>query len=171
MRFPRPTLDGLPLPRRNRVPKRKLRPGVDQYGRTPLWNAVARGELEKVRELLKCYADPNVGDDDGCTPLHLTAVGGRVEAAELLIRCGANPNQIDHHGNGPLWYAAHYDSLRGPKSSRRHAVLEILIKAGADPDFKNRYGRCPRDILIRKRLEHLVVASQKSPQDTQRTPM
>jgi ankyrin repeat protein len=160
--FPRPTLEGLPPPRRNPVPKRKPRMGVDEYGRTPLWNAVACGEVTQARELLASYADPNAADDDGWTPLHLAAQDGRAEAAQLLLKSGADPNQIDHHGNGPLWYAAHFAHWKQSEDPRHHAVLKMLLKAGADPDFRNRYGRCPRDILKRKGLESLVLAPSDS---------
>ncbi len=151
-RFPKPTLEGLPKPRRHPVPKRTPRAGMDEYGRTPLWAAAAGGEILKMRELLLAYADPSAADDDGWTPLHVAAQNEQVEAARLLLEAGADPDKIDHHGNGPLWVAAHHADLGG-KVTRHREIITLLLNAGADPEFQNRYGKCPRDILERKQLE------------------
>ena len=148
-RFPHPTLEGLPPPRRNRVPKRTPRVGVDEYGRTALWNAVEEGKLEKVRRLLGEHADPNASDDDGWTPLHIAAQNGCVEATELLLAYGANPNSIDHHGNGPLWYAGYQLACVNTRTQRNTDLLRLLLRAGADENFKNRHGRSVRDQAIR----------------------
>lgn len=151
-----PSFDSLPLPRGNRVPKRKPRPGIDPYGCTPLWLAVADGDLAAILRELDGGADPSQADDDGFTPLHVAALSGRPAAAEVLLERGADPNRVDHHGNGPLWTAAHESSVaRG--TARHVAVLALLLGAGADVERKNRYGRCPRDILSRSGLEHLVL--------------
>jgi len=167
-RFPPPTLEGLPLPRRNRVPKRSPRPGVDEYGRTPLWNAIARGDREAVRQLLVGHADPNLGDDDGWTPLHIATQRGRVEITELLLQHGADPNRLDHHGNGPLWYAGN-EATRVVATERERKVFALLLEAGADPDFKNRYGLSVRDCAVREGWEDLL--NRQKPQPSHNPPM
>jgi ankyrin repeat protein len=67
-------------------------------------------------------------------------VYGRTEAIELLLAGGADPNQTDPHGNGALWTAV----LSAPKEVRVE-IITRLLRAGADADHKNRYGRSPRD--------------------------
>lgn len=145
-----------PSPRRNRVPKRKARPGVDQYGRTPLWLAASNGDVAAVQRELAAGADPNQGDDDGFTPLHVSAQNGRPAVTELLLENGADPNRTDHHGNGPLWTASHFAGIVAG-NARHVAVLALLLGGGADLDAKNRYGRSARDVIIRSALDGIIV--------------
>ena len=159
--FPPPTLEGLPAPRRNRVPKRKPRAGVDEYGRSALWNAVRDGKLEEVRRLLADHADPNASDDEGWTPLHIAAQNGGVDATKLLLEHGANPNSIDHHGNGPLWYAGNEVARINTRTQGSFDVLGLLLRAGADENFKNRYGLSVRDCAVRSAWTDILDAQKK----------
>lgn len=73
-----------------------------------------------VRSLLQRGANPNAQDEDGRTPLYYAGVS--FEALELGI---VDPNDPD------------YD---GPAEDSYIQVAEALLEAGADPDFKDRYG-------------------------------
>lgn len=126
-----------------RWPKRKLRPGMDQYGRTPLWHRALAGDLAGIRAELAGGADPSFGDDVDYSPLHAAVQGGRVEAVKLLLDAGADPNKVDNHGNGPLWTAV----LTAPQAARAE-LIAVLLTAGADPDRKNRHGRSPREMAV-----------------------
>jgi len=59
---------------------------------TDLHSAALDGDAERVRELLKKGADPNVRDEYGNTPLHIAARDGRVDVVRLLLERGADPN-------------------------------------------------------------------------------
>lgn len=123
-----------------RWPKRKNRPGVDRYGRTPLWYHAMNGDLAGIRAELASAADPSFGDDVNYSPLHVAVQEGRVEAIRLLLAAGADPNKTDNHGNGPLWTA-----VCSAPNEVRGEIITLLLAAGAAPDHKNRYDRSPRD--------------------------
>ena len=111
-------------------PKRKDRPGVDRYGRTPLHQAAADGDVLLSDELLKNGANPNAQDDNGWTPLHFAAQAVCAPVAELLIKSGAKTELRDSFGNSPLWRAVFSSREDG-------SVIILLLAAGADPLAKN----------------------------------
>jgi ankyrin repeat protein len=130
-----------------RWPKRKERPGVDRYGRTPLWYHAAKGDLAGVRLELSAGADPSAGDDAGYTPLHVAVQEGQVGVIRLLLAAGADPRRVDRHGAGPLWTAA----FSAP-AAVRNEIAALLVSAGADPDEKSQWGPSLRDTIAEKRL-------------------
>jgi ankyrin repeat protein len=119
-----------------KVPKKKTREGVDDYGRTPLHYAAGKGQASEVIELLAVGADANAQDDNGWTPLHFAAQAVSPECTSELLRAGANPSLQDRFGNTPLFRAV-FDS-KGNGS-----VIKLLRKAGADPGAKNNHGVSP----------------------------
>ncbi len=140
-----------------RWPKRKPRPGMDEYGRTPLWYYALNGDLAAARAEISGGADPSFGDDAGYSPLHAAVQEGRVEVIRSLLESGADPNKYDEHGNGPLWTAV----LSAPNGVRVEIVTSLL-DAGADPDHENRYGRSPREAAgTANSLEALLAAVPK----------
>jgi ankyrin repeat protein len=76
-------------------PKRKPRPGVDEYGRTPLHYAAADGKVDHVVKHLKAGANPNLQDDNGWSPLHFAAQAVSPGAAEALLAAGADTGLRD----------------------------------------------------------------------------
>src|SRR5262245_14743353 len=124
-----------------RWPKRKQRPGVDEYGRTALWDRAFAGDLEGVRQALASGADPSAGDDAGYTPLHVAIQQKQAEVVQLLLENGADPNRADKHGNVPLWTAVH---------SWEHddQIMLLLLHKGADPRIANNYGNSPLKVLV-----------------------
>lgn len=98
----------------------------DYVGDTPLLSAIAFGNLELVRFLLKHGADPNVTVDDGYTCL-LTAIESDADESTPivaeLIQAGANIHTIGTNG----WTPLHMAAARGHVEKAR-----LLIDAGAN---------------------------------------
>jgi uncharacterized protein len=113
--------------------KRKARPGIDAYGRTPLHYAAADGNVAKARELLELGTDPNVQDDNGWTPLHFAAQVASAEVTEALLSAGASVDIRDSFGNTPLFRAVFNSKGEG-------SVIGLLRRAGADPLAANSNG-------------------------------
>jgi len=67
-----------------------------------LHSAASAGDAERVRELLKKGADPNVRDEYGNTPLHVAAYEGHVDVVRLLLEHGADPTVKNKDGDTPL---------------------------------------------------------------------
>jgi ankyrin repeat protein len=125
----------------NKQPKRKARPGVDEYGRNNLFNLLIEGNISKVKEDIFRGANVDFQDDNGWTALHFASQEGHIEIVRLLLEKGANPNLHDIHGNGPLWTAI-------MNSSGKLGIIELLLDAGADSAHKNKYDRSPIDIVL-----------------------
>jgi hypothetical protein len=104
---------------------------------TELYDAAYEGDAERVRELLKKGANPNVRDEYGETPLHIAARDGHVDVVELLLEHGADPNAQDKSGETPLHWAAFNGYVD---------VVRLLLEHGADPTVKNKDGITPLDV-------------------------
>ncbi len=111
-------------------PKRKPRPGLDEYGRTPLHYAAADGLADEVSRLLSTGADTNAQDDDGWTPLHFAAQANSSAVTAALLSAGANTELKDSYGNTPLFNAVFASQGDG-------TVIQLLINAGANPNAAN----------------------------------
>ncbi|XP_015705521.1 cyclin-dependent kinase 4 inhibitor B [Coturnix japonica] len=102
-----------------------------------LANAAARGDLQRVRELLDGEADPNAINSFGRTPIQVMMLGSP-RVAELLLQRGADPNRPDPRtGCRPAHDAARAGFLD---------TLETLHRAGARLDLPDSSGRLPLDV-------------------------
>jgi len=64
---------------------------ADSLGRTPLYYAVASGNLELVKVILSHGADVTLKDNDGCTPMHIVANSPTsVEILKLLLQSNSS---------------------------------------------------------------------------------
>jgi ankyrin repeat protein len=97
-------------------------------------DAVMRGDIAAVHQLIEQHADVNIPQDDGATALHWAVYRSDKETVDLLLRAGANPKAANREGSTPLWLA----SINGDA-----AIIEALINAGADPNEKLPLGRTP----------------------------
>ena len=119
-----------------KVPKKKSRPGVDEYGRVPLHYAAANGDAAEVGRLLAEGVNPNAQDDNGWTPAHFAAQADSFECMSALLAAGADPGLADSHGNTVLWRAVFASNGDGK-------IIRALRAAGADPHAANKHGVSP----------------------------
>jgi len=103
---------------------------MDEYGFTPLIEAVVVENIEIAKLLLDNGADPNLQADTGTTPMHWAAENNNLKMCQLLLQHGANPNAYSFSGM-PV---AVMPTLRHQTNLRR-----FLIDNGADPLFSQDY--------------------------------
>jgi ankyrin repeat protein len=99
--------------------------------RFPLRSAVAKGDVEKVKELIAKGYNINTQDDANWTPLHNSAQAGRKEIAELLMASGADVNAKNKDG----WTALMFATVGGYTE-----IVKSLLEKGADVNAKNNDG-------------------------------
>jgi ankyrin repeat protein len=110
-------------------------------GDTALHIVTRKRELQWVGFLLNKGADPNVGDSNGDTPLMIAASIGFEEAAGFMLAKGAKVDAINRRGETALAIAV---------QQRQPRLVEVLLKAGANPDKQDRVsGYSPRDYAKR----------------------
>jgi ankyrin repeat protein len=108
-------------------------------------NAVAAGDLTKVRELIE--ADPTLlelKDNNGNTPLSVAFRGFKRESSivKFLISKGANVNTKNNDGSTPLHGACSIiESTDSPHSD--FDLVQLLIARGADVNARENYGGTP----------------------------
>ncbi len=117
--------------------------------RTTLCHVAFNNRLEEAELLLTHNADPNAPSASKASPLVYAVEGDHPEMVDLLLGFNAKPN-LD--GCFPLhamcWRVK--DTLDDAKSNIRLKIVQSLMKAGADPERKDR-GKTA--------LEHLMETS------------
>jgi ankyrin repeat protein len=119
-----------------------------------LLNAIARRDLATVSALLASGADPNIRAPDASgftalqTAIHELSEDAPLDIVNLLIAHGAEVDRRDHGGDStPLLMAVF---------RRQQAVVEVLLKAGADPNVRGSEGDTPLCVAAEKG-EHEVA--------------
>ncbi|MCE3255256.1 MAG: uncharacterized protein K0R25_750 [Rickettsiaceae bacterium] len=142
---------------------------ADNEGITPLYIAAEKGDIECVKILAK-KTDLNKASKSGATPLLIAIQSNHSECVDILLESGADPYKTDMQGASPASmavYAGHYECLEvlaknrvnfnkvtsnatplfiamktyehSPKPRSREIII-LLIRNGADPEFKTPYG-------------------------------
>ncbi|WP_353281388.1 ankyrin repeat domain-containing protein [Wolbachia endosymbiont (group B) of Horisme vitalbata] len=138
----------------------------DVLNRTALHYAAFYGRKEIVEFLISKEADVNAKDSLNSTALHYAAFYGRKEIVEFLISKEADVNAKDSLNSTALHYAALYDHTKITKALFRIEadfdvdeplflhnaakngqvdIVNALIKAGADVNAVDKYGKTPLD--------------------------
>ena len=108
---------------------------VDVSGRTTLSWAARRGDLEAVKQLLGCGADPNHVDLSGSTPLHWSLYAGDTKCIPVLLAAKANADAKTHAGQTALTHAIRrYDDT---------GLMDMLLSYNSDIENMSNYGRRP----------------------------
>lgn len=122
----------------------------------PLRDAIRdNAPLAQIRQLLDAQPGLVHRDFFGFLPVHDAVASDRVDVARLLLERGAaadlnRPIQIDAHRRGevPITMAVHGGNVE---------MVELLIRAGADPQTRSSWGESLVDIA-RRRKDGAMVA-------------
>lgn len=101
---------------------------------TAMTQAVAEGDVERVKELLDSGVYVDVQDMDGWTPLMWAAQDNNVEMINTLIEAGADLNMIDYYEETALIKAIYNNNID---------AINILLQSGAEVDMVDYSGRTP----------------------------
>lgn len=89
-----------------------------------LLDAASRGDISKVKELLRTNVDVNAQDINGNTPLILATIAGNVTIMQDLIMAGANIYIKNKSGIDALRYAVSIYT----NTAQNEEVVKLLIK-------------------------------------------
>jgi ankyrin repeat protein len=132
---------------------------VDAQGRSALYWATWRSDVDRVKVLLEAGADGTLRDMEGQTALHLTANTGSAEIARLLLQsdtCGALTclNLQNNSGYCP-WHIAVVHGCE--------AVLAELLQHACDFRLRTNLGRSILHLAMRfgslSAAQHLLKAA------------
>lgn len=99
-----------------------------------LQTAVSRGDLARVRDLLRNGASATERGRHDTTALHWAAAANEAAIVAELLENGADPNARAADGCSALHYAAREDAAE---------AVNALLCGGADARLQNREGRTP----------------------------
>lgn len=126
----------------------------------PAWHqAVKRGDVRTVRDLLAAGTDPDARDRYGQTGLMLAAYAGHRKVVEALIEAGARLDVVAKFGMSALMMAIVGGQVE---------VARLLAQAGADrtvrgtgpPGFA---GKTAADLARERGMKVLVSELEQSP--------
>ena len=146
----------------------------DSRGRTALLIATYRNHLEIADLLIDSGADVNARDDIKDTPYLYAGAEGRLEILRMTVAAGADLTSVNRYGGTALIPAAHHghvDTVKyllttevdidhvnylgwtalleavilGDGSETYQSIVELLLKAGADPGIADNEGVLPLD--------------------------
>ncbi|MGI9338619.1 MAG: ankyrin repeat domain-containing protein [Gammaproteobacteria bacterium] len=72
---------------------------------SPLLEAIIKGDIRQVEQLIASKSGINEKGDNGLTPLHCAAMSGQPEIALALVKMGADLFAVTTEGKTPLDWA------------------------------------------------------------------
>jgi hypothetical protein len=135
---------------------------TDQYGWLPLHRAAVNNRDQVIAYLARAGSALEARGTDDWTPLHLACVSGSSRAVAALIKAGGDVNSVARDGNTPIHLALtplldkqcgdlHDESVRNVRS-----IVELLLRAGANPAAENGRGRTAAQIASAKDAHELA---------------
>lgn len=117
--------------------RRLLEQGADldarnEFGRTPLHQAVMSKQIALARFLVQAGAAPDLKSNTGHRPLHLAT--NEPDLVKLLLEHGASVRSSSHTGETPLHRAAAWGSTES---------IRLLLNSGAEPNEQTSIGASP----------------------------
>lgn len=110
-----------------------LAAGPTDAARAPLVDAAGRGQVDKIRTLVKRGVDVEGLDEYGRTPLMKAAERGQADSILVLVELGANTEtKLNKHGATALLVAA---------SHGREEAVSALLTGGAEVDAVDKFGK------------------------------
>ena len=92
-------------------------------GKSPVADAVEKGDAATLRALLVAKTDVNAAQVDGTTALHWAVYRNDAAVVDQLIKAGAKVGAKNREGITPLYMAATYGDP---------TIVGALVKAGAN---------------------------------------
>jgi ankyrin repeat protein len=137
----------------------------NQAGLTPLLVACERDDAKLLQKLVDHKANVSVQDSTGASPLAVAAFCGSKDVLALLLEMSKSKDgpggqlleQPNANGCTPLWLAAR---------TGRPEVVEMLLKAGADPTIANKEGISPIDVAAKNKREKVLALFQKGKEES-----
>jgi ankyrin repeat protein len=124
--------------------------GLGAAAEAPVADAAMRGDVEKVRTLLREGADVNAAQGDGMTGLHWAALNGDLASLNVLITAGATTEPLTRIGR---YTPLHLASARG-----HGAVVARLLAAGSKPSALTETGVQPLHLAAQAGSAEAVTA-------------
>ena len=164
----------------------------DSRSRTPLIVAAFRRQHEAAQALLQHGANPNAHDTDGYDALAIAVVNNDLDMVKIMIEGGADVRaktgfdngsalisaaqlgQVEivqaliaakadiDHANARGWTALTTAVALGSGDKEHLAIVEALVKAGADGDIKDRAGMKAIDYARRRGYSDMVPILEKA---------
>jgi len=107
----------------------------NEFGATALYAAADQSDPAMAKKLLAAGADPNMALPSGETPLMVAANNCNAETVRALLAGGADPNAKESNGG--------HTALMFALSQKQSAIVEDLVKHGADVDLASQTGFTP----------------------------
>ena len=124
-------------------------PAKDRYGRTELFLAVEKNDIQRINEILQQGHPPDMQSCSGQTPLHYAArFSGDGLALELLIDSGHSVDLPDGKGWTPLHYGTYYANT---------VSVRVLLMMGACPLTRDCIGRSPMSMAHQMELSSKTI--------------